>query len=409
MNRGTRRQMAALKRDSRFGRNPRRSAHLSVAFCTALTICSVLAGKTVLAESVGNHVKDVKIVAQGPETDIQVTGTASAEYNVVVDDGGNRLLIDLANADVAGAKAALTEPVGVVGGVLTQELKAEGAASARTRLVVSLTRHASFRVRRDGTNLHITLRPADFTKVDDTPLPAAAVPQATVISPEIKEVRFERVAPTSFTTARAPSDAPACANGCDRVVVALSAMPSYALSTTASGNVRLELKNARVKESAARTVDVSSYQGFLHTVASFYDVGDSTAVVEIGRTGDSQGTVTVDGTNLVWTFELPKAVRASLAKAAGQTQPGKEDEKGSSRSPVRVDAPDLPKIETSILRGHPTAWRVATTGGGAAGFASGVNGQVERARPLHGSGASTSISRTPTSTTSSASSRTSGT
>jgi len=366
--------MAALKRDSRFGRNPRRSAHLSVAFCTALTICSVLAGKTVLAESVGNHVKDVKIVAQGPETDIQVTGTASAEYNVVVDDGGNRLLIDLANADVAGAKAALTEPVGVVGGVLTQELKAEGAASARTRLVVSLTRHASFRVRRDGTNLHITLRPADFTKVDDTPLPAAAVPQATVISPEIKEVRFERVAPTSLTTARAPSDAPACANGCDRVVVALSAMPSYALSTTASGNVRLELKNARVKESAARTVDVSSYQGFLHTVASFYDVGDSTAVVEIGRTGDSQGTVTVDGTNLVWTFELPKAVRASLAKAAGQTQPGKEVRKVLTIA-REGDAPDLPKIETSIL-GAMDGVAVATTGGSEAGFASGVNAQV---------------------------------
>jgi type IV pilus assembly protein PilQ len=364
--------MAALKRDNRFGRKPRHSARLSVALCSALAIASVFAGHTVLAESVGNHVKDVKIIAQGPETDIEVTGTASAEYNVVVDDGGNRLLVDLANADVAGAKAALTEPVGVVGGVLTQELKADGAASARTRLVVSLTRHASFRVRRDGTKLHITLRPSDATKVDDTPIPAAKSPEATVIAPEIREVRFERVAPMSLTTPRSPSDAQPCANGCDRVIVGLSAVPSYALSTTASGNVRLELKNARVKESAARTVDVSSYQGFLHTVASFYDVGDSTAVVEIGRTGDSQGTITVEGTNLVWTFELPKAVRASLAKA--QTQPGKEVRKVLTIA-REGDAPDLPKIETSIL-GAMDGSTVSTTAGSEAGFTSGVNAQV---------------------------------
>jgi type IV pilus assembly protein PilQ len=362
MNRGTRRQKAALERDSRVGGKPRRNPRLSVALCTAAAIASVFAGKSVLAESIGNHVKDVKVVTQGPETDIQVTGTASAEYNVVVDDGGNRLLIDLANADVAGAKGALTEPVGVVGGVLTQEFKAEGAQGAHTRLAVSLTRHATFRVRRDGTMLHITLRPADFTRVDDSPAPAAVAPQATVIAPEIREVRFERVAPGG-----------ACGvNGCDRVVVAVSAVPSYALSAAASGNVRLELKNARVADAAARTVDVSSYQGFLHTVASFYDVGDSTAVVEIGRTGDSQGTVTVDGTNLVWSFELPKAVRTQLAKLGGQAQPGRP----ATHVLAREDGiPNLPKIETSIL-GATDGSTVATTGGSEAGFTSGVNAQV---------------------------------
>ena len=143
MNRGTRRQKAALERDSRVGGKPRRNPRHSVALCSALAVASVFAGRSVLAENVGNHVKDVKVVTQGSETDIQVTGTASAEYNVVIDDGGNRLLIDLANADVAGAKGALLEPSGVVGGILTQEFKAEGAQSAHTRLAVSLTKHAS--------------------------------------------------------------------------------------------------------------------------------------------------------------------------------------------------------------------------------------------------------------------------
>jgi type IV pilus assembly protein PilQ len=369
MNRGTRRQKAALERDSRFGRKPRRSAHLSVALCGAAALASAFAGPAVFAETVGNHVKDVKVVTEGAETDIQVTGTASPEYNVVVDDGGSRLIVDLAHADLVGAPTALTEPVGVVDGVLTQAFKADGAVSAHTRLSVSLSKHATFRVRRDGTMLHITLRASDVTKVDDSPLPAPATPQATVITPEVKEVRFERVPPSSHGALETQG----CASGCDRVVIALTAVPTYDLSTTASGNVRLQLKDARVTESAARTLDVSSYQGFLHTVASFYDVGDSMAVIEIGRTGDSQGTVSVDGTNLVWSFELPRAVRASLERTATET-PGAEVRKVLT---IERDSPgpQLPKIETSIL-GLTDGSTVATTSGGEAGFMSGVNAQV---------------------------------
>lgn len=184
MNRGTRRQKAVLQRDRRLGLKPQRATQLSVALGTAAAIASVFVGSSVSADTVANHVKDVRLVAQGPETDIQVLATSSPEYNIVVDSGGNRLLIDLPNADVAGAQAALTGPVGVVGGVLTQEFKGEGPTSTRTRLSVSLTKHATFRVRRDGTTLHVTLRPGDVTKVDDSPVPVTAPPQATVIAPE---------------------------------------------------------------------------------------------------------------------------------------------------------------------------------------------------------------------------------
>jgi len=375
MNRGTRRQKAALQRDSRVGMKPRCAKHLSVALGTAAAIASVFAGSSVFADGLDNHVKDVKVVAQGVETDIQVVGTSSPEYNVVVDDGGTRLLVNLANADLVGAKAALTDPVGVVGGVLTQEFKGDGVTRTHTRLAVNLIKHATFRVRRDGTTLHITLRPGDVTKVDDSPIPAAAPPMATIVTPEIQEVRFERVAPlaASGPNSLGAVDGRACSHGCDKITIALSAVPAYALTSTASGNVRLELKNARVTELAARTVDVTSYQGFVHTVAAFYDAGESTAVIEIGRTGDTQGTVAVEGTNLVWSFELPKSVRDTLAKAAAQ----------HSNSEVRkvvtlareADVPDLPKIETSIL-GATDGSTVATTAGSEAGFTSGVSAQV---------------------------------
>ncbi len=378
MKRGSRRQNTALLREGPVGMKPRCASHLSFALGTAAALASVFAGGAVFADSVGNHVKDVRLKTIGLETDLEVIGTSSPDYNVVVEDGGNRLLIDLANADVEGAKAALTDPVGVVGGVLTQVFSPEGAATTpRTRLSVSLNKHATFRVRRDGTTLHVMLRPGDVTKVDDSPIPVAVVPAptATVVTPEVREVRFERVAPG----AAAGTDPKSCVAGCDRVTVALSAMPSYALTTTPSGNVRLELKGARVTDKAARTLDVSSYQGFLHTVATFYDVGENTSVIEIGRTGDSQGTVTVDGTSLVWSFDLPKAMRATLAKAAAH--PGAEVRRVVTLA-ADPQIPDLPKIETSILGFTGAApsgadgATVATTAGSEAGFTSGVSAQV---------------------------------
>jgi type IV pilus assembly protein PilQ len=365
MNRGSRRQKAA---QSRFGIKPQCRAHLSVALGAAAAIASVLTVPSVFADSVGNHVRDVKVAMLGAETDVEITGTSSPDYNVVVDDGGNRLLVDLANADVAGAKTAITSPVGVVGGILTTQLKTEGSTTPRTRLAVNLTKHATFRVHRDGTTLHITLRPGEVTKVLDSPAPLAPAPQASVITPEVKEVRFERVAPTTLAADAAGS----CASGCDRVTIALSAVPSYNLTASPNGNARLELKGARVSEGAARTVDVSSYQGFLHTVASFFDVGQDTAIIEISRTGDSQGTVTVEGSNLVWSFELPKAVKATLAKAAAAGH-------GETRKVVTLareaGSPDVPKIETSILNLEDGS-TVATTAGAQAGFTSGVNAQI---------------------------------
>src|ERR1700742_1087264 len=71
-----------------------------------------------------NHVRDVRVRADDAVTDgtiVEVTGTKPAAYNVRLAEGGRRLLVDLSDSDVtSGAPAALTNAVGVVGGVLTQ-------------------------------------------------------------------------------------------------------------------------------------------------------------------------------------------------------------------------------------------------------------------------------------------------
>jgi len=367
MNRGSRRQKSAELRENRFGMKPRCPRHLSVAMGSLAAIASVMVGPRVLADTVGNHVKDVKVTVTGTETDVLIVGTSSPEYNVVVDDGGNRLLVDLANADVSGAKAALTGPFGVVGGILTTEVKSEGSTTPRTRLSLNLTKHATFRVLREGTNLHLTLRPGDVTKVDDSPAKPSKAPETVVVTPEIKEVHFERVGPSA-----AEGTAHGCSAGCDRVTITLSAVPTYNLTATASGNARLELKGARISEGAARTVDVSSYQGFLHTVASYFDVGANASIIEVNRVGDAQGAISVEGTNLVWTFDLPKSIKASLAKAAAK---GNEVRKVVTLA-READLPNLPKIETSILATEDGSDVATTEASKAAGFTAGINAQI---------------------------------
>ena len=78
-----------------------------------------------------NHVRDVQVhPGEGPRggTEIEIVGTGAPSYNVRVADGGRRLLVDLSNSDVAGAPAAITTPIGVVGGVLTQGFDTERRA-----------------------------------------------------------------------------------------------------------------------------------------------------------------------------------------------------------------------------------------------------------------------------------------
>ena len=72
-----------------------------------------LCGSVASADAAANHVADVRVHAsEGGGVEIEIVGTGAPTYNVRVADGGRRLLVDLANTDVAGAPAAITTPVG---------------------------------------------------------------------------------------------------------------------------------------------------------------------------------------------------------------------------------------------------------------------------------------------------------
>jgi type IV pilus assembly protein PilQ len=359
-----------------------------------LLLCEVSAS----ADVPTNHVRDVRVRADGASGDgaeIEIVGTAAPNYNVRIAEGGRRILIDLSDADVSGAPAALTRAVGVVGGVLTQAYPTGNGSM--TRLTVSLQRDSTYRVVPDGATLRVIFAPRS-QKPPVTPAsalpegPSAAPPAlstardalpAPVGVPEsgspatgglaVRDVRFER----------APAAVTGCAPyGCDRLTVDLPSIPSYSLSTSSTGHLRLELRGTALPKALARVLDVTAYGGALKSVTASSDAVTGSTVLELDRASDAPGTISVERGMLVWSFPVPKPNLPAPAVAQlhlDQTAVGKDG--GPIRHVVTVAREDLPadqpRIETSIHDEDPV---VETSTGGAAGFASSAGNVLGQTR-----------------------------
>jgi len=332
-----------------------------------------LSGGAAYADAAANHVRDVRVhAADGVSggTEIEIVGTGAPTYNVRVADGGRRLLVDLADSDVAGAPAAITTPVGVVGGVLTQGYDTN--VGHMTRLAIALTKGASYRIVPQGTTLRVVLTPSDPAKgatVAADVGPAPLVPTPTTPTALVRDVRFDRTGP----------GAPGCApHGCDRVLVDLGSMPPYSLSPGQEGGLRLTLKQTALPETLARTLDVTRYEGELRTITASFDKATGATYVDLTRKSDAPGTLSVDGGSLIWSFPVAQASRQPPPVAQvhidGRAQGA---DGGPARQTITVarekEPVGLPRIETSI---HDEDPQVETSGGGAAGFAATAGGTV---------------------------------
>ena len=321
----------------------------------ALSAVVVLSSVTVSwADTTPNHVRDVRVhPAQGmPDaTEIEVVGTGAPSFTVRVGEGGRKLFVDLANADVIGAPEAITKPEGAVAGILTQGFKSDAGPSAR--LTISLAKQASYRLKAEGATLRVILAPAKETASADTGAPQPAKTEAAPAESGhalLQDVRFERKGDK------------------DRVVVALSGIPSYETAPGEGGRLRLELRGTKLASAAlARALDVTAFKGVLRTVATFADEASEVSIFEVdprdGGGQGKQGTIGIEGHDLVWSFDHPApAVEKKAAVLPGHS------------TTLAAEAPFVPEpeIQTSI-RGD--SGRVETVGGGEAGFVSHVRAQ----------------------------------
>ncbi len=324
-----------------------------------LTAIVVLSSVTVSwADAAPNHLRDVRVhaAAGNPDaTEIEVVGTGAPSFTVRVGEGGRKLFVDLANADVIGAPEAITRAEGSVAGILTQGFKTDAGSSAR--LTISLANQASYRLKAEGATLRVILAPAKVTASAESPdlVPASgasaagAATSAAASSVVLRDVRFERKQDK------------------DRIVVALDGTPTYETAPGEAGRVRLELRGTKLASpSLARALDVSAFKGLLRSVATFSDDASGVTVVEIEPREDgeraSRGAISVEGHNLVWSFDRPPAPPPDKRRAANH----------STTIAAEAPLPAQPNIETSIRGG---ASQVETVGGAEAGFVSQVRAQ----------------------------------
>lgn len=309
------------------------------------------------ASHASNHVRDVKIRtvdAASGVTEIEVLGTTTPVYSVRVENGGKRLVVDIQNADLTTGSGAVTQAVGVVSGVMTQGFQTK--AGEMTRLSVNLTKEATYRVRTEGSSLKVLLTPASSTSAELPIRDASKAASAAKGALSLTEVRFERAKEGGGESERF-----------DRVVIATTGSPAYALGTTSGGRVRLELKKTELPKELSRTVDVSTQSLALKHIATFFEGDTGSTIIEIDREGASQGTVSVEGKNIVWSFEAPKSAQGP---------------KGASRKTVtvareRMDE-SVPKVQTSF-HGDDDAGDVRVevqNGSEAAGFSATLNAQA---------------------------------
>jgi type IV pilus assembly protein PilQ len=321
-----------------------------------LTAAATIAVSAVAhADGGTNHVRDVRVRAgeAGAATDVEIVGTEAPVYQARFDAGRKRLVVDLSHADVVSAPEAITGTHGLAGGVLTSAFPTDGGGTM-TRVIVNFARDATYRIKPDGSTLHVLLYGSALGSSAASTLPDdKASAKSEAAASELADVHFERKPGTLGSP------------GKDRIVIGLSPVPAYSLDTTASGHVRLTLRGTKIPDNLVRTLDVTPYRGALRTVSTFKDEKTGDCVIEIDRVGADDGEVAVEDGKLVWSFDVPRHRIASPIGIAGV------------RTVARDEVPaDVPKVLTSIHEAEGgDGVQEATTGGGAAGFAQSVAGQ----------------------------------
>ncbi len=309
-------------------RSSRKAWSWSVASAAALSFA--LIASEAGAQAAANHVQKVTVQETGEGTDVWVEGTTAPRYSARVANGGKRLIVDLADADLAKAIPAITQATGLVGGLVAQAYQADGAKTAR--IYVQLTDNASYRVQTVGNRLRIQLvrgastAPAEGPATRSTPAAAPDASRASAV--EIKKVNYRR------------------GSGSDQIVVQLGGVPSYSQTTPRAGLSRLVIRSASLAEGLQRTLDVGAFRGAVTAVSTYRGTGSASGsvVIDVERSDDVVGSVSVEGSSLVWSFAKAGSLPASVTGVAADGGVARK-----VRTVAREEGFDgIPKVEGTV-------------------------------------------------------------
>ncbi|MEQ9317608.1 MAG: type IV pilus secretin PilQ [Polyangiaceae bacterium] len=252
-------------------------------------------------------------------SEVYVRTDREPDYSARVAQKGRRIIIDLRGAIVAGAKPAITDFSGVVGGVMTQAFKSQGINT--TRVLVHLLKPAAYSIRPSAQGLRIVLQPADET------------------GPMSREVATDE--PTDETDA-APDVTPARAKGptvdgvrfqpgkhSDRIIVGVRGKVSFTEFGMSAERTLLEVTGAVIPTELQRKLDTSAFGGAVSAVSS-YQKGDR-VLIDVDHRAGVTGTAARYGDEIHFVFG-----EGSSASMTGVGPDG-----GAARKTKHVSTEDL--------------------------------------------------------------------
>lgn len=278
------------------------------------------------------HATDVTVGSQGGVSTVVVVFSKKPTYTARLAQGGRRLLIDVPNADIKGAPAAITRPAGVVGGVMTQAFESHGKKT--TRILVTLLAESKYAVRVEGRNLVATLKRGKRGALKlKSPGKRHKQPASSASRPEVQDIRFKHE------------------KLLDKVFIDLTELPNFSESKHAPGRSKLILKGTAVPDALVRRLDVSAFGGHVQSVSVYRETQRRDRVIlEAHRDREATSKVELNGTTLVWSFYKPGSLPASMTGVAADG--------GAARKvqTVHVDKglSGLPKVVAGYDRGGST-------------------------------------------------------
>jgi len=320
----------------------KRTMLAQLALVAPLSLSALLFTGHSLAAPPARQATELKVTAgSGSESRVVIAFTSVPAFTARLDKAKSRLIVDVPEAVIAGAPTAVTDRVGVVGGVMAQSFPVKGGGHT-TRFLVTLLEEAVYSVTVEGNELVIRVAPA---KAGLAPL-AKAGPGAAKASDAVRitDVRFEH------------------ATDEDRVVVQLGENARYRQLPAAEGRASLVIESARLPEELVRTLDVSGFGGRVSAVSSYPSATDPKAVViEAERAAGVDSSVERRGTTLVWSFFKPgerTSAQSGVARDGGIAR--------RTRTVSVEDRPELPQVFEGFSPQQTPAERRAA--GEAAGF-----------------------------------------
>jgi type IV pilus assembly protein PilQ len=240
---------------------------------------------------------EVKPAAEAGRVRVHVEFTRPPTFTARLDPKLRRLIVDVPDAEIRGARTAITERVGVVGGVLAQAFVTPQGKT--TRLLVTLLQESDYSLSVEGNRLVIVLAPGKPGSVLERREAPRAKPVPAQGTTRIQDVRFEH------TTLE------------DKVLIDVGGtLPRY--TTRSSGGRRaLVLEEANLPEALSRTLDVSAFNGMVSSVSSYTDSRQRRQVViEVDAGSGLLDRVSRRGPLLIWSFYRPGSLPSSLTGVA---------------------------------------------------------------------------------------------